>query len=437
MRRVILFVSLVSCSAAPVTPLPSVSSTQKGFEVEAVSGLGLFSDELSKSRVLLADEVLKRGQSVLPFEVTDRAWALAAQGRNPLTGAECGRPLGSYQARKRWGSAIGLTGNVSSNVWCEADGGCVLHVSGRPLDDEDAEDRFRWETEIAPTGDSLGALATAVTKLAPPKPGESGMAGIFGAMGGMRPIQETDLLEVNIWPADQRDRTRVDDDKSGFPSLTLAQVQTCLGTDDDSVQTLVEISASGAIGRCEGDPSEAPAAASCMCGQLKKSTPAAWLAGKRWSVSVRIDRRDQTTSDRRFVLEGSWTTYLQMVKVKGESYPRFKPKVEDPSIDDWSTGPTRLATSCFTNAFTKPGNLDSRWAVWFDAVGRPTKIVEQKGHPPLTKELAECVARALRTAQAPCPSRAGLWAMADLHVNARDPNVPQPSLNDLLNSKEP
>lgn len=404
----------------------------KGLEIEAVSGLGLFSDELTRSRVLIADEVSKRGQSVLPFEVTDRAWALAAQGRNPFTGAECGKPLGNYQARKRWGAALGLSGHVSSNVWCEADGGCVLNVGGRPLDDDDADDRFRWETEISSSGDALGALATAITTLAPPKPGEGGMAGLFGALGGPRPIQEDDLLEVNIWPADHRDRTVVDDDKSGFPSLTVAQVQTCLSADDSSVQTLVEISASGVMARCEGDPSEAPAAASCICGQLKKSTPAGWLAGKRWSVSVSIDRRDQTTSDGRLVLEGSWTTYLQMVKVKGEQYPRFKPKVEDPSIDDWSAGQTRLATGCFTNAFTKAGSLNSRWAVWFDTVGRPTKIVEQKGHPPLARDLANCVTRALRTAQAPCPSRAGLWAMAELHVYARDPNAPRPSINGLM-----
>lgn len=43
------------------------------------------------------------------------------------------------------------------------------------------------------------------------------------------------------------------------------------------------------------------------------------------------------------------------------------------------------------------------------------------------------VARVLRsTAQSPCPIRPGLWAMADLHVSARDPNVPQKSLPDML-----
>jgi hypothetical protein len=30
----------------------------------------------------------------------------------------------------------------------------------------------------------------------------------------------------------------------------------------------------------------------------------------------------------------------------------------------------------------------------------------------------------LMTAQAPCPARGNLWAMADLHVTLRDPNAP-------------
>lgn len=132
------------------------------------------------------------------------------------------------------------------------------------------------------------------------------------------------------------------------------------------------------------------------------------------------------------MLRGSWRKYLQRVKGQGDEPPRFKVKVEDPSIEAWSTGPDRLAVGCFTNAFPQPGKLDSRWAVWFDGAGRPTRILEQKGYPPLPKELADCVARALRTAQAPCPSRAGLWAMADLRVSASDPNAPQPSLMDVL-----
>ena len=410
----------------------------KGLEVEAVSGLGLFSDELTKSRALIAQAVSKRERGVLPFEVTDRAWALAAEGRNPLTGAECGKPLGTYEARRRWGDALGVTGSVSTNVWCGLDGGCEVNLYGRPLDPDDADDRFHWETTIDPTGDALAALENAIPNLAPPAPGALGGGGLLGSMGGNKPLQEEDLLEVRVWPADQRDRTKPQDEKNAFPSLTVAQVQTCLTGKDSNVHTLVEVSAAGAITRCEGDPSDARTTSSCMCGQLQRGAIAPWLAGTRWSVSVRIDGRDQTTSDRRFILNGSWRTHLQMVKAPGDKYPRFKVKVEDQSIEAWSTGPVDLATGCFANAFPEPGSFTSLWAVWFDGAGRPTKIVEQKGRPPLAKELAECVSRALRTAQAPCPSRAGLWAMAELYVSARDPNVKEENpfgLDGLLKKK--
>ena len=145
-----------------------------------------------------------------------------------------------------------------------------------------------------------------------------------------------------------------------------------------------------------------------------------------------VERKDQLTGDGKLVLTGYWNTRLQRVDVPGQKYPRVEPKVEDPSIEAWTPGSRRLATDCLANAFSAPGTINSRWAVWFDGVGRPTKVVEQKGFAPLQPEVAACVSRALHTAQAPCPSRAELWAMANLSVSARDPNAPAKGLNDLL-----
>ena len=195
---------------------------------------------------------------------------------------------------------------------------------------------------------------------------------------------------------------------------------------------LIEVSGAGQLRRCEALESTDANAAKCACGQLQKLGGAAWLNGKRWDVGLRVDLRDQLTSDRRFVITGSWNTYIERVQAPGEKYPHFKPRVEDPSIEAWAPGSARLATGCFGNAFTQAGSLHSRWAVWFDALGRPTKAVEQKGFAPLPRELAECVARALKTAQSPCPSRPGLWAMADFHVSAKDPNAAAPSLQEIL-----
>ncbi|MDP1825004.1 MAG: hypothetical protein Q8L48_17235 [Archangium sp.] len=432
MRLALIGLLFVGCSAAPVKT--TARGPVGGLEIEPTSGLGLFADERAQGQVLLASALAARDAGIAPVELTRRAWALAAEGRNPLTGAACGKPLSSYQARQRWGAALGVTGSVGSNVWCEADGGCELNVYGRPLDDT-AGERFKLVAPVPAGGPALEALAAALPQLAPPPPDEGGGLGaILGSLGGSSPIQEEDRLDVRVWPSDHRQRSTLDEPqrRQGFPALTVGQVQTCLSGADERIALLIEVNSAGTITRCEGDSSEDAATASCACGQLQKVAAAPWLAGLRWSVSLDVDRRDQTTSDRRFVLNGSWSTYIQRVQVPGDKYPRFKPKVEDPSIEAWNPGSARLATGCFTNAFAVAGSLNSRWAVWFDGVGRATKVVEQKGFPPLQKDLAECVARALRTAQSPCPSRAGLWAMADLRVAARDPNAPPASLKDLL-----
>lgn len=435
MRRALLSVLLVGCSAAPVPPAAPAPSKEMGLEIEAVSGLGLFADERVKSRALIAEKV--GGAGVLPLEVTDRAWALAAEGKNPLTGASCGRPLARYQARRRWGTELGISGLVTSHVWCRADAGCELRVTRRALGEDDANDRASWHAPVSSSGAPLDALAAALPTLEPWQANQGGGGlGLLGSAGGPKPVQTEDLLVLRVWPADGRDRTRPPEGQQGFPSLTVGQVQTCLSGDNTGVTALVELSPAGALTRCEGDPSEEPAAAACICGQLQRSAPAAWLSGRRWTVTASVDRRDQLTSDGRLVLSSSWMTYLKRTSAPGEKFPRFEPKVEHPSIEAWSPGPLRLVTGCFASAFPEPGRLSTRWAVWFDGEGRPTKTLEQKGYPPLAKDVADCVARALRTSQAPCPVRSRLWAMADLHVSARDPNAPQTSLEDAL-KKQP
>ncbi len=432
MRTPLLGLFFVGCTAAPLLPT-APASPPKGLEVEAVHGLGLFSDERARAQVMLAEALSQRDAGVFPLETVQRAWALAAEGRNPFSGASCGKGLSSWGARKRWGQALGVTGSVSAQVWCEKDGGCELSVYGRPLGAE-ATDRFTLVAPLARNEGMLSAFATALGQLAPMPPNNNDLVGGLGMSSGAKgpPIQDEDRLKVRVWPADQRIHTERSDEQSSFPGFTVTQLQSCLNANEARVDLLLEVTPNGTLGRCEGRESEDVTQASCACGQLQRLAPASWMAGQRWHVGLTLIRRDQTTADRRFVLCGSWSTYLERYQVEGDKYHRLKPKVQDPSIQDWSPGSPRLATGCFMNAFTEAGSLNSRWALWFDAVGRPTRVLEQKGYPPLPKELAECVARALRTAQSPCPSRAGLWAMADLHVSARDPNAPAPSLKDVL-----
>lgn len=432
MRAALFGLFLVGCTAAKLMPT-APASPPKGLEVEAVDGLGLFFEERARTQVLLAQALAQHDAGVFPLETVQRAWALAAEGRNPFSGASCGKPLSSWSARRRWGRALGVTGTVSAHVWCADDGGCELGVYGRPLDEE-LDVRFTLTAPVAANGPALSAFGTAVGQLAPPRPSDSNGAGGLGMLGGSNgsPIQQEDRLSVRAWPADRRDRTQVSDAQNGFTGLTVAHLQSCLSATQTGVVILLEVTANGTLGRCEGEDSEGDTQASCACAQLQRLSPAAWMTGKRWSLSLSLVRRDQTTADRRFVLSGSWNTSLERSKVEGQKYPRFKPKVQDPSIQDWSPGSPPLAAGCFVNAFTQAGSLNSRWAVWFDSVGRPEKVLEQKGYPPLPKEMADCVTRALGTALSPCPSRGGLWAMADLHVSARDPNAPPPSLKDVL-----
>ena len=50
--------------------------------------------------------------------------------------------------------------------------------------------------------------------------GAAGLGGgLLGSLGsGSAPIQDEDRLEVRVWAADHRDRTRVDDAQNGFPA---------------------------------------------------------------------------------------------------------------------------------------------------------------------------------------------------------------------------
>lgn len=436
MRRFAFACVLVASGCSSTLP-PPVPSAPRGprYDVEPVSGLGFFHDERERSQQLLAAGLAQRGVETAPPDI-ERAWALAAEGKSPLTGQACGMPLSRAMARKRWGALLGVDGAVSSHVWCGQDGGCELSVTGWPLN-EDA-DRLRLLAPFERDVEAFAALQTAVAHLAaPPKSEGGGGLGLIGGLAGPQDVQRDDRLDVRAWLADARAR-RPDAGAVPDPAvegLEVAQLAACLPPGDDSVSVLVDLRDDGSIARCEGGESDAAQAGACACGLLSRAKPAAALFGARWYLSLRLDRRDQVTPDGKLVVVGWWRTYIERYRVEGDKYPRFRPKVEHPSIADWTAPPARLTTACFTGAFAEPGRLNTRWAVWFDARGRPTRIVEQKGFRALPKDVAACVAESLKTAQAPCPSRANLWAMADFSVEARDPTVPPPSMNDLLQKK--
>jgi hypothetical protein len=413
MRFVVPFVFLFSACATPRVVTP-------GFDVRPVEGLGLFNDERAKSRELISAELRRRGVPLVDQPSLDRALALAAEGRHPLTGAVCGKRLHPYDAVRRWAEALHLTGVANSSVWCSPEKPCELSVYSSSL--APGVTGLQLKTVFDAEGPALVALEKALPTLAaPPK---AGGGDLFGSLGSRNaPVQVDDLLVTRASRADQRDRRSPREVKDAFPQLTVAAVSSCLAPNDDGASVLAEFDATGRLARCQHGGAEEASVTACLCGRLEGLGPQSTFAGSRWSTSFHIDRRDKLNRDGRLVLSASWNTWTRPKVTPGEKFPRFEERVEDPSLRGWSPGSSRLVAGCFEGR-TEPGRVSSRWAVWFDEQGRATKVAEQKGWPPLEVDVAKCVSRLLMTAQAPCPARGNLWAMADLHVTLRDPNAP-------------
>jgi hypothetical protein len=420
-----------SCASSPFTwgggetPVAQV-------EVQAVDGLGLFEDEQQESRVLVASALAARGLSVADPSKVERAWAAAAEGRNPLTGLECGRPLTEWEARKRWGTALGFVASIDSHAWCEEDGGCSLSLDSRAIGDGGVPG-FPLVAPLQP-GPALRALEVALQHLAPPEAEEgAGGLGLLGGLGGGG-AQREDVLHQRAWREDWRYATR-DHPGAPFPSLTPQQVDLCLAPGKDRLALRIEFDAAGKVVRCEPEERLDGQAAACACGLFQKAPRAGWLSGARWGVELRISRADQLSADGRLVVSAHSNTYLVERQAPGESHPHFAEAIEDASLEGWWPGSGTQLRRCFGGVFTKPGRLSSRWAVWFDGRGRVTQAIEQKVWPWLPKEASACVVQVLRTATAPCPSRAGLWAKVDVHAEARDPSAPARPLLDAAGAR--
>ncbi|MFZ5442472.1 MAG: hypothetical protein ACOZQL_20855 [Myxococcota bacterium] len=427
MRRALLSLLLgIGCASPGVTPQPGERAPR--LDVGEVNGLGLFRDERARARQLVARALSARGVSIAPPEELERAWTLAADGRSPLTGESCGRPLPRWLARRRWGAALGVSGSASASASCPQGGACALTVYSTAVDGGPPS---MLVAELDSASAALPALEASLARLAPPPNTTTGVGGL-GLLGarGHRALRQADELELSVSPADVRVTSPLSrEDRARALGLTVEQVTSCLSSDDSSARLLVDVDPAGLIGRCEGELDEtAPELEACLCGRLRALPPPRALSGRRWSVDLRVRRRDLTSPDGTLIVTGSWHTHLTREQRPGEKHPRMLPKVEDPSLADWSPGPARLAARCFTSTLITPATVKSRWAVWFGVHGRPTKIVEQKGYPPLAPEVATCVRIALKTALAPCPARENLWAMADLIVDARAPDAPPPEL---------
>lgn len=430
---VVLFAALLGSGAACVFGSRSAHARAPA-EVEPIYGLGFFRDEQVQAQRAVARWAEAHGHPVYDVDDLEQAFSFAAEGRAPQGGPVCGKPLSRYEARERWGTTLGLREEVHTSVDCPEDAGCTLSVEAGPVTGFGAAS---WvvEAPLAPQTDGLAALEATLPSLKVPPPETEGGVGGLGMRGSSGPvtIQEKDELRSDVWPSDLRAQVpKAPDDEALFPGLTVADVRACDSSEVPRLSLKLEVNAQGAMGRCEAEERVDERAGACLCqrlGAVMSSAPAL-LRGHRWTAHLRVVPRDVVTADHAYVLSGYWNTHMQRVKdAKGQFM--FKEKVSDPSLLGWLPGPGRAAAECFTDTLHETRTVASRWGVWFDATGRATKAVQQKGFPLLSKDAAACVEQVMLTSVAPCPAQAGLWAEAIFKVSARKVGEKQ-HLGDVL-----
>lgn len=402
--------------AASTQPVPSVA-----YEIEPVGGLGLFREERIAATKVMASWAQTRRLPFIPPERVERAWDMAREGRSPITGAACGMPLTTHQARTRWLRELGGGARLSSDVHCEDDGGCTLFAHG-----QDLENKQLWEAEVLfpREGSAVDALALVAPGLhLPTSSSDDVLGGIGAGKGSSEPVtvQLEDRLQQWIWSVDARDRFPLPKAIRDLPlpTLTLDDVKRCMAGGTGGLAALFELDGQGRVGRCEPPVVARRSDVACLCkrlGELGPGLPPA-LRGHRWEFATAIDWRDLVTPDGRFVVSASAYTLLVREQAKGQQWPVFRAKVADPSIGGWRPPDDRAFATCFLDAIHDEKSIESRWAVWFDAVGHATKAVEQKGHPPLSPQHAACVGAVLMGSTAPCPARDGLWAEVRIYVH--------------------
>lgn len=428
MVRVLWVVLLVGCStSATVKP----TTDDRGYDLEPVDDLGLFSDEEAQSVAILRRALQERGVRLASRAELATAWELALESRSPFTRDTCGMSLGREVARRRWGDELGVDGLITSRVSCLGDAGCTLTVSAAKL--SDAEEGLSLVAPISASGPPLQALEQAVTRLEVPAPlngtSETEVHGVFGALATVPepPLRTVDRLEVRVWAPDVRDTRPLLDvtEDNAFGGLVAADVVKCLSIEQNSIQLLLEVGGDGALTRCEGRTRHE----ACMCDRLKTTTVNGALSNRRWAASLNVQRKDLLSDDGRLVLHAAWNTRIEPYgPTKEGGTPLFRAKVSDPSIEEWQPGPGRLVATCFGSAFTGPGKLVSRWDVTFDADGVATRAAPVLGGPVMAPAVVSCISKTLLTARAPCPRKKSTRATAELLVEASEVKKDEPTL---------
>ncbi len=422
MFRIVTLTLLLA--AAACTSGTRAAHARGGAEVQPIDDFGFFQDEQREAQAAVARWAESHGHAISPVDELEQAYALAAEGRSPAGGPVCGKPLSRWEARARWGGALGLRERVRTELDCRKDAGCTLSVEGTELL---GDGRSTWTVEapLAPGADGLKALADTLPALKPPTPqperGAGGLGILGGLAGGPVKIRERDELRASAFGADRRAKAPTPPrDEALFPGLTPADLRRCDPSEVPSVGLRVQLGADGSLSRCEAGSPDDRSAGACLCERLASLSRAASssLRGHRWSVSLGVVPRDVVTPDHAFVLSAYWNTHLLRVK-EPAGRPRFKEKVADPSLEHWRPGSSRAAAECFADSLHDAGRVPSRWAVWFDDRGRATRAVQQKGYPLLATDVAACVEKVMLSSVSPCPAQAGLWAEAVLEVNAR------------------
>jgi len=439
-RRVLVVLglaSLTACvpaseSAAPTSAVARPPVVSRGprvavpLLVEPLTDLGLFREERDAVERDLFAWGKSQGLSLVPLERTRTILDRAAAGQRIDTGESCGAELPLWRAKARYAGALGAAGSLRPVVLCDAKTR-VCHLDVDVLDrlELGADYLASYRAPFDATRPWREAYTLALHGLAPVKDEDEGGGLAIGDLhGGLASVARP--IEPESFVVEARSAT-VGDRSETVPGGAvvkggLSPLRACFGA-DESVETLVDVSADGAILRCEPGDAEGPAA-TCACHVLMKQAEGApVLRGARAWVSVRL-RAGTTTTRSGSVVDSTIREYLDRGS-DSRGHAVFHARVSDPSIADWRPPPSRLVDRCFVG-LEETRQVHVAVTVHFDVAGKASAVDVQvrQGAAPDADETA-CLKEVMLASKVPCPATPVSWATAHVDVRTHPAKKPE------------
>lgn len=423
--QLLSILAISACAAAPFyevrgsqTPHTTTGHT---FVAMDVDGLGLLREERLVAQQILASWAQTRGFRAADPELVERMLQSASAGRNVKTGELCGRPLGTWEIKKRYRRELGVDADMHAYVDCERKKGtCQLHVSIYPGFNSDLEPLL---SEAAPYDIHLpfaDALKKALDSLKPPLPDsdDGGMGALLGSIETGKVQARPEQFEVRVSPALASEQSKSEAFKGAleFPG-GLAPAHACFGAHGGDVDSLAVVDKEGRITRCESMESEDPLNL-CWCQAVMKfARIKAAVRDTRLLLGARMQPADVLTPWNAVVSSSTRTHIIQYKDAQGEW--RFRPQVTDPSIEGYRPPPEHALNSCFADVAQR-GKLSAFVTTSFDSQGKATAVaVRESGKGILSNQQRSCVEQAFLSSQAPCPAVQQTTSRVEFWVTVR------------------